>query len=81
MEIQPGVVNAAVNYTNATAQVEHIPTITSLQELKAALKSAGYDLVIDESEEAKGQLEELHRHKLIPSKRKQQVQFCFQYQQ
>src|SRR5437764_1018323 len=31
LESQPGVVNAAVNYANATAQVEYIPTVTSPQ--------------------------------------------------
>src|SRR4051794_32721811 len=63
LENQPGVVNAAVNYANATAQVEYIPTITSPQRLKEALQSVGYDLMIDESEEAKDTLEELHRQK------------------
>lgn len=63
LENQPGVVNAAVNYANATAQVEYIPTITNPQKLKEALQSIGYDLMIDESEEAKDTLEELHRHK------------------
>lgn len=60
---QPGVVSVAVNYANATAQVEYIPTLTNSQTLKAALQSIGYDLMIDESEEAKDQLEEGHRKK------------------
>jgi Cu2+-exporting ATPase len=34
---QPGVLNVAVNYANATAQVEYIPTITDPNQLKAAL--------------------------------------------
>src|SRR4051812_13512884 len=63
LESQPGVINAAVNYANATSQVEYIPTITSPQKLKEALQSVGYDLVIDESEEAKDTLEELHRQR------------------
>src|SRR4051812_29193388 len=63
LESQPGVINAAVNYANATAQVEYIPTITSPQKLKEALQSVGYDLMIDETEEAKDTLEDLHRQK------------------
>lgn len=70
LETQPGVVNVAVNYANATAQVEYIPTITSPQNLKAALQGVGYDLMIDESEEAKDQLEELHRKKFETLKKK-----------
>lgn len=63
LENQPGVVKVAVNYANATAQVEYVPTITDAHKLKAALQSVGYDLMIDESEEAKESLEELHQEK------------------
>ncbi|HSC52015.1 MAG TPA: heavy metal translocating P-type ATPase [Phnomibacter sp.] len=59
LKSQPGVIDVVVNYANATAQVEYIPTITDPQELKTALQGIGYDLVIDESEEAKDQLEEV----------------------
>jgi Cu2+-exporting ATPase len=70
LENQPGVVNVAVNYANATAQVEYIPTITDPQKLKAALQSIGYDLMIDESEEAKDALEDLHQMKYKSLKNK-----------
>ena len=63
LENEPGVVQVAVNYANATAQVEYIPTITDPHKLKAALQSVGYDLMIDESEDAKDALEDLHREK------------------
>jgi Cu2+-exporting ATPase len=61
LQHQPGVVNVAVNYANATAQVEYVPTITTPQKLKEALQSIGYDLEINESDEAKDALEDLHR--------------------
>ena len=70
LESQPGVVNVAVNYANATAQVEYIPTITNPQQLKAALQGIGYDLVIDESDEAKDTLEELHRQRFEQLKKR-----------
>ncbi len=70
LESQPGVVSVAVNYANATAQVEYIPTITDPHKLKAALQGIGYDLMIDESEEAKDQLEELHKLKSDTLKKK-----------
>ncbi len=59
----PGVTEVSVNFANATVQVEYIPTLVSPQEMKAAVQSIGYDLIIDESEDAKDALEELHRIK------------------
>ncbi|SHF48209.1 heavy metal translocating P-type ATPase [Flavisolibacter ginsengisoli] len=70
LENTPGVVHVAVNYANATAQVEYIPTITDPQKLKAALQSIGYDLMIDETEEAKDALEEVHKKKFETLKRR-----------
>jgi Cu2+-exporting ATPase len=58
---QPGVVNAVVNYANGNALVEYIPTVTAPPRLKAALQGIGYDLVIDESEDAKDALEALQQ--------------------
>ena len=59
LKMQPGVVDAKVNYANTEAEVEFIPSLITVQELKAALQSAGYDLMIDESDEAKDSLEEV----------------------
>ncbi|MBS1748980.1 MAG: copper-translocating P-type ATPase [Bacteroidetes bacterium] len=70
LENQPGVVKVAVNYANTTAQIEYIPTITDPEKLKAALQSIGYDLMIDESEEAKDALEDLHQKKYKALKNK-----------
>lgn len=58
-----GVVSVNVNYANATAIVEYVPTITDPQKLRAALQGIGYDLMIDETEEAKDALEEAERKK------------------
>ena len=54
---QPGVLSATVNYANETAKVEYIPGITDAQQLKAAVQSIGYDLMVDESIEATESLE------------------------
>ncbi|NTS42839.1 heavy metal translocating P-type ATPase [Flavisolibacter sp. BT320] len=70
LENTPGVVNVAVNYANATAQVEYIPTITNPIQLKTALQGIGYDLMIDETEEAKDALEEIHREKFASLKKR-----------
>lgn len=60
---QAGVVNVSVNYANSSALVEYIPSVIDAQQMKAALQSIGYDLAIDESEEARESLEELQKEK------------------
>ncbi len=53
----PGIVSASVNYANAHAQVEFVPGIADAQKMKAALQAVGYDLAIDESEDAREDIE------------------------
>lgn len=65
-----GVVEATVNYGNGQAQIEYIPGITDAGKLKQALQAAGYDLMIDESEEAKESLESLQQKNFVNLKRK-----------
>jgi Cu2+-exporting ATPase len=43
--------------------VEYVPTVTDPHKLRASLQAIGYDLMIDESEEAKDQLAEIHEQK------------------
>ncbi|MBY8961442.1 heavy metal translocating P-type ATPase [Flavobacterium sp. D11R37] len=59
--MQPGVVNAAVNYANGNGTVEYIPTITSPQKLKSALQSVGYDLILNEGNEATDTIEAIQQ--------------------
>lgn len=61
LAMQPGVISVAVNYANGNGIVEFIPTLTNPFELKAALQSVGYDLMVDESESAYDTLEDLQR--------------------
>jgi Cu2+-exporting ATPase len=70
LQHQPGVLNAAVNYANTTAQIEYIPGITDPQTLKTALQSVGYDLAIDESEEAQESLEAIGKASFTALKHK-----------
>ena len=66
----PGVVSAAVNYANGNAQIEYIPSMTDPQKLKSALQGVGYDLMIDDSDEAQDALEDLHAQKFKSLKRR-----------
>jgi Cu2+-exporting ATPase len=67
---QPGVITVSVNYANASALLEYIPTITDAHKLKSALQAVGYDLMIEETEEAKDALEDLHRRNFQSMKRR-----------
>lgn len=58
---QPGVVKAAVNLASEMATIEFIPSLVQPQNLKEAVSSIGYDLIIDESEHAKDELESLQQ--------------------
>ncbi len=60
----PGVIKVAVNYANAIANIEYVSTITDPKKLQAALRSIGYDLMIDESEDARDALEDVQRKKM-----------------
>ncbi len=70
LTMQAGVVSASVNYANALAQIEFNPTITNAYKLKTALQSAGYDLMIIETEEAKDSLEEIQKENFKSLQRK-----------
>ncbi|MBX2923623.1 MAG: copper-translocating P-type ATPase [Chitinophagaceae bacterium] len=70
LENQPGVVKAEVNYANASAAIEYIPGITDPGKLKSALQSVGYDLMTDESEESKDELENIQQKRLQTLKTK-----------
>jgi len=44
----PGVQKAAVNYANQSALVEYNQTQITPNQIKAAVQSIGYDLVVDD---------------------------------
>lgn len=67
---QNGVVKAEVNYANNSAKIEFIPSLTSPEKLKQAVQSAGYDLIIDESEEAKESLSQIQKNHYQTLKKK-----------
>ena len=70
LKMQAGVVDARVNYANTASEIEFIPSITNPEKLKIALQEIGFDLMIDESDEAKEGLEELHKKKYASLKKR-----------
>jgi Cu2+-exporting ATPase len=65
LNAMPGIVQATVNFASSSVQVEYLPTVTQPKDLKLAVQSIGYDLLIGESESAKESFENLRREKLI----------------
>lgn len=60
LNMQKGVISASVNYANTEATIEFFPDIITPQNMKAALQSAGYDMIVDEK--GTDLKEELHRN-------------------
>jgi len=58
---QPGIAKASVNLASQIATIEFNPTVVKPVDLKEAVASAGYDLIIDESENAREELENIQQ--------------------
>ena len=56
---QPGVSSASVNFAAQTVQLNYDPSIITPADLKKALQSIGYDLIVEETEDARAQVENL----------------------
>ncbi len=56
LKSQKGVTAATVNYANSTAWVEYVPGAVKPQDLKSAIQSIGYDLLVED--EGQSQQEE-----------------------
>lgn len=57
LKAQKGVANAAVNLANNSATVDYDPALTDPADLKKAIQSIGYNMVIDDSADAKQHME------------------------
>lgn len=66
----PGVVSSQVNYATATLTVEYIPSLVTVNQMRQAVQSIGYDLFIEEGNENSETLEELHQKKYNLLKKK-----------
>jgi Cu2+-exporting ATPase len=64
LKMQPGVVEASVNFAAATVLVEYIPGTIQPADMRKAVQSIGYDLLIDDSGDAGTTLEEINTSRL-----------------
>jgi P-type Cu2+ transporter len=65
LNAQKGVLNATVNFANSSALVEMQPDSVNITDLKSAIQSIGYDLLIGENEfNLQDEIQQLHFKKL-----------------
>lgn len=67
---QPGVISASVNLASQIASIEYEPLLIKPVDLKESTISIGYDLIIDESAQAKEELENLKQKNVKSLKRR-----------
>ena len=67
---QPGVVNATVNFATQTVQAEYLSSAISPGNMKQELQSIGYDMMVEDTEEAKEELDNQHHKRYLNLKRK-----------
>ncbi len=62
LKAQQGVQDAGVNFANQTAWVAYDPAQITLPQMRQAVQSAGYDLIIDQEDAAEKQSAVQHQH-------------------
>jgi Cu2+-exporting ATPase len=70
LKSQQGVVNATVNFATATVAVEYIPGVINPIDLKKALQSGGYDLLVEENKDEANKIENLQHEKFALLKKR-----------
>ena len=63
LKSQNGIIKAEVNYANSTVNVEFIPGLISINEMRSVIQSIGYDLLIEDESIANDSLEKIHEEK------------------
>lgn len=64
VKIEPGVVDASVNYGTGNLTVEYLPNMTDASKLKAAVEYVGYDLITDEAGNQQETLDSIEKKRL-----------------
>ena len=67
---QPGVMKASVNLASQIATLEFNSSVVNPLDLKEAVSSAGYNLIIDESDNAREELENIQHKRYTSLKRR-----------
>ncbi len=64
----PGVIDASVNFANATLLVEYLPSMTNPENIQKAVQSIGYDLLISSREEQEITIEDINQKNYLKLK-------------
>lgn len=67
---QPGVLQAAVNFANTSAQVEYLPHHIQEQDLQKAVRSIGFDLLLEPAASREEKREAMQQAQYLKLKRK-----------
>lgn len=59
LKAQNGVIKAAVNFATSSVNIEFVSGVAHVEDLKKAIQSVGYDLIVEESDEAVESLQQL----------------------
>lgn len=70
VKMQPGVIEASVNYGTGNLVLEYLPGMTDLLTLKKVLQNGGYDLLIEQESKVTETLEKIQEQKYKALKRK-----------
>lgn len=63
IKAQPGILSAAVNFATASVAVEYLPNMVQAEDIRKAVQSIGYDLLIESNEKEAETLEAIHNNK------------------
>ncbi len=77
LQHQKGIVSAEANYATTAVTVEYIPSLITPEDMKAALQSIGYDMVIGEHEESEDIVEKIRQSESKDLKRKTILSIVF----
>ena len=66
----PGVLDASVNFANATLTVEYLPNMTNASAMQKALQDIGYDLFLEDESSQQETLEAIQERKYTKLKNK-----------
>jgi P-type Cu2+ transporter len=65
LKSQTGIVDAVVNFATAKVSVEFIPDLVQPADMRKAVQSIGYDLLIDEKSSGNTTIESIHQEKFV----------------
>lgn len=70
LKSQTGVVDASVNFATSKVSIEFIPGLVQSEDLRKAVQSIGYDLMIDETASSDENVENIQQEKFSKLKKK-----------